>query len=53
MSLLTRIRLILDKLESYAVTYSPFRAILYDTIVVKTKLMTFKRLTRTITHFAG
>jgi len=53
MSLLSRIRLILNKLESYAVTYSPFRAVMYDTIIVKTKLMTFRRLVRSTTNFAG
>lgn len=53
MALLERIRLILDKLESYVVSYIPFRVVMYDTIVVKTKLVTFKRLVKTKTSFAG
>jgi hypothetical protein len=44
-------RLIMSKLEQYIVTYTPFRIVLYDTLILKQKFNIFTRLIRTKTSF--
>ena len=53
MSLLQRVQIFFDKIESYLVSYNPLRILMYDAVKVTTKFNLFKRVRRTATSFGG
>jgi hypothetical protein len=53
MSLLSRARILFNKLESYVATYTPLRMVMYDTISIQQKFNVFKRFRRSTTSFGG